>query len=111
MDPELTCCNSSTGKNEGMGELKDGMVFDISLSMARRLLLPRQKEDGGLILLEALAEQISFEVAIGRNGKVWVKGAGVRAIMAIGKALQDTDQEVLNVQEQERLVRKLLREV
>ncbi|KAL8739913.1 MAG: hypothetical protein Q9184_008552, partial [Pyrenodesmia sp. 2 TL-2023] len=78
IDPEIVCYNPSTGKSEGMGELKGGMVFDVSLGMARRLLLNKQKEEGGLVVLDELAGEIAFEIAVGRNGKVWVKAGGVK---------------------------------
>ena len=48
-DTELICCNPSTGKADGMGELKGGMVFDVSLGLARRLLMGKQREEGGVI--------------------------------------------------------------
>ena len=92
-----------------MGELKGGMVFDVSLGMARRLLMARQREDGGVVVLEGLAERVGFEVAVGRNGRVWVRGEGVRETLVVGQALQETDRGGLGVEEQGRLVRRLLR--
>ncbi|KAL9008412.1 MAG: hypothetical protein Q9173_006461 [Seirophora scorigena] len=110
LDPEIVCYNPSTGKSEGMGELKGGMVFDVSLGMARRLLFNKQREEGGLVVLDELAGEWAFEIAVGRNGKVWVKADGVKATLVVGKALQDTDRDALGVDEQKRLVRKLLRQ-
>lgn len=110
-EPEIACCNPSTGKSEGMGELKGGMVFDVSLGMARRLLLAKQREEGRVAVLEEIAEKVGFEVAVGRNGKVWVKSGGVGGTLLVGRALQETDREGLGVEEQGRLVRKLLRGV
>ena len=109
MDPEIVCHNSSTGKSDGMGELKGGMVFDISLGMARRLLMAKQKEDGGLSVLEDIAERLPFEIAVGRNGRVWVNSAGVKETLLVGNALQKTDVHNLNVEEQKKLVKKLLK--
>ena len=111
MDPEIVCYNPSTGKSEGMGELKGGMVFDLSIGMCRRLLMSRQKEDGGIAVLESLAEKVAFEVAVGRNGLVWVKAGSVRETLLVGKALQETDKGVLRVDEQEKLARKLLKQL
>ena len=108
MDPEILCYNPSTGKREGMGELKGGMVFDISLGMARRLLLAKQREEGGIAVLEEIAEKVAFEVAVGRNGKVWVKAGSVKETLLVGKALQETDTQVLRVDEQIKLVKRLL---
>ena len=109
LDPEIVCYNPSTGKSEGMGELKGGMVFDVSLGMARRLLMHRQREEGGVAVLEDIAEKMPFEVAIGRNGRVWVKSEGVKNILLVGKALQETDQRGLGLDEQTKIVKKLLR--
>ncbi|KAL8652191.1 MAG: hypothetical protein Q9210_002826 [Variospora velana] len=110
LDPEIVCYNPSTGKSEGMGELKGGMVFDVSLGMARRLLLNKQRDEGGLIVLDELAGELAFEIAVGRNGKVWVKADGVKATLLVGKTLQDTDRDALKIDEQRKLVKKLLRQ-
>ncbi|KAL8972465.1 MAG: hypothetical protein Q9197_002758 [Variospora fuerteventurae] len=110
LDPEIVCYNPSTGKSEGMGELKGGMVFDVSLGMARRLLLNKQRDEGALIVLDELAGELAFEIAVGRNGKVWVKADGVKATLLVGKALQDTDRDALKIDEQRKLVKKLLRQ-
>ena len=91
-----------------MGEQKGGMLFDISLGMARRLLLNKQKEEGGILVLEEIAEKVAFEIAVGRNGKVWVKSNGVRQTLLVGRALQETDRQGLGLEEQGKLVKKLL---
>ena len=111
VDPEIVCYNPSTGKSEGMGELKGGMLFDISLGMARRLLLTKQKEDGGVAVLEELAEKIAFEIAVGRNGKIWIKSDGIKETLLVGKALQETDTQSLTVNEQAKLAKKMLRQI
>lgn len=112
MDPDIECVQPS-GKAEGLGELKGGMVFDVSLGMARRLLLPRGKEKEGekggggkVVVLEEFGEKhgVRFEVAVGRNGRVWVDSESVRSTIAIGRALRETDERGLTVAEQEKLV-------
>lgn len=100
MDPELVCVNPSTGKSEGMGELKGGMVFSLSLGMSRRLLAKKQVNEGGLLVLEEIAKKLAFEVAIGRNGLVWVKAEGVRETLHVGRALQETDKAIFGAEEQ-----------
>ena len=84
-------------------------MFDISLGMARRLLATKQREEGGVVVLEEVAAKVAFEVAVGRNGKVWVKSGGVRETLVVGRALQETDEGGLGVEEQVKLVRRLLR--
>lgn len=93
-----------------MGELKGGMVFDVSLGMARRLLLAKQREEGRVAVLEEIAEKVAFEVAVGRNGKVWVKSETIKGTLLVGKALQETDTQGLGLDEQVKLVRKLLKQ-
>lgn len=89
-----------------------GMVFNVSLGMARRLMLPKPKEQGGLVLLEELGNQgVSFEIAVGRNGKVWVDSAKVGTTLKIGKAIQETDEKALRVEDQKKLARKLARDI
>lgn len=92
-----------------MGELKGGMVFDVSLGMARRLLAGRQREESGLVVLEEVAGKVAFEVAVGRNGRVWVKAGGVKETLVVGRALREADEGGLGVEEQVRLVRRLLK--
>ncbi|EOD44025.1 putative exosome complex exonuclease rrp40 protein [Neofusicoccum parvum UCRNP2] len=117
MEPELECVSATTGKSDGLGPLKGGMVFEISLSMARRLLMPAGKKDAGeggpgkMVVLEELAERVRFEVAVGRNGRVWVNSeeGGVKVVLAVGKALVETDENGLGVEGQRELVAKLLK--
>lgn len=110
-EPELACYNPSTGKTEGLGELKGGTVFQISLAMAARLLVRKQREDGGVAVLEALAQKWPFEVAIGRNGYVWVDAQDVKKTIVVGRAIVETDKQGLPVDAQERLVKRLCREL
>lgn len=86
-------------------------MFEISLEMARRLLLGKPKEEGGLVVLESIGKLWPFEVAVGRNGRVWVEAGSVARTLAVGKALRETDERSLGVEGQEKLVKKLGREV
>ena len=112
MDPELECFHATTGKAEGLGELRNGTVFDVSLGMARRLLLNKVKEEGRVGLLEELGEKgLRFEVAVGRNGRVWIDSENIKTTSMIGRALQDIDEKGLTLEEQSKLARKLIKEV
>jgi exosome complex component RRP40 len=112
MDPEIECVSSSTGKSEGLGPLMGGMVFGISLGMARRLMMPKPTEQGGLVVLEELGSQgVAFEIAVGRNGKVWVDSKAIKATLAVGRAIQETDRKGLGVEEQRKLVRRLVKDL
>ncbi|KAK3395483.1 hypothetical protein B0T20DRAFT_443128 [Sordaria brevicollis] len=112
MDPELECVSPSTGKADGLGPLKDGMVFDVSLGFARRLLMAKSREEGKVEVLEALGEDgLGFEIAVGRNGKVWVNSESTKTVVLVGRALRETDEKNLGVEAQRKLVKKLVREM
>ncbi|KAI9885058.1 MAG: Hsp70 protein that interacts with Zuo1p [Watsoniomyces obsoletus] len=108
MDPELECVNATTGRADGLGELKGGTVFDLSLGMARRLMMPDPVKQGGIVVLEEFAEKIAYEIAVGRNGKIWVDARDVKKTLAIGKAILETDREKLSIDEQKNTVRRWL---
>lgn len=112
MDPELECVSASTGKADGLGPLTGGMLFHISLGMARRLLMPRSAEEGKVVVLDELgALGAAFETAVGRNGRLWVNSENVKTAIAVGRAVQETDQGNLNVEQQKKLVRKLIKDL
>jgi exosome complex component RRP40 len=121
MDPELECVSSATGKSDGLGPLTatagtgTGTVFDVSLGFARRLLMARSREEGRVAVLEMLGGEegggLAFETAVGRNGKVWVGSESVKTVIIVGRALQETDRGGLGIEEQRRLVKRLIREM
>ncbi|KAI1445673.1 hypothetical protein F5Y02DRAFT_386025, partial [Annulohypoxylon stygium] len=112
MDPELECVSPSTGKADGLGPLNGGMLFDISLGMARRLLMRKSVEEGKVIVLEELgAAGLAFETAVGRNGKIWVNSEKVKTVLAVGRAVKETDEKNLTMEQQKKLVRKLVKEM
>lgn len=126
---ELACVNFATGKAEpgGLGPLVGGMVYDVSTGMAARLMKAssssskKDPEDGvaGLVVLEELGRRLEsiggFEIAVGRNGKVWVDcsnggDAAVKATVAIGRCLKGTDEYNLSTTDQKKLVTRILQE-
>lgn len=117
MDPELECVSATTGKAEGLGPLVGGMLFEISLAMARRLLMRRAAEEGGVVVLDELggpsasAGGLAFETAVGRNGKLWVNSESTKTILAVGRAVVETDERNLSVEQQKKLVRKLVKDM
>lgn len=114
-DVEIECVNSNTGKGEGMGPLTGGMVFDVSPQFARRLMMGVDKKDGrslgGVVVLEEVGEKVRFEVAVGRNGRVWVDSGSIKETLAIGRLLRAADEEGLGVEEQKKTVKKVLKEL
>jgi exosome complex component RRP40 len=124
---ELTCVNPATGKADGgLGPLVGGMVFDVSTGMAARLIRASsssaENTDAieGLVVLSELGKKLEslggFELAVGRNGKVWVDcssaaESAVKVTIAIGRCLQETDQQNLHTHDQKKLVTKILRDM
>jgi exosome complex component RRP40 len=111
MDPEIECVHPSTGKSEGLGELKGGMIFDISLGMARRLMMVKTKEEGRVTVLEEAAEKhgARFEIAVGRNGRIWIRAESIKVTVALGRALKEADEKQLTVEEQVKLVKAMMK--
>jgi exosome complex component RRP40 len=102
---ELTCVDPSTGKSEGLGLLKGGMLFNVSLGMARRMLAAK----GGITLLETMGAKVGFEVTVGRNGLVHVDAGNVKTTLAIGKAIQEVDAAALGEEGQGKLAAATLK--
>ncbi|TRX90999.1 hypothetical protein FHL15_008204 [Xylaria flabelliformis] len=112
MDPELECVSPTTGKADGLGPLVGGMLYDISLGMARRLLMRKSVEEGKVAVLEELGSAgLAFETAVGRNGKLWVNSDSVKTVLIVGRAVKETDENKLSVEQQKKLVRKLVKEM
>ena len=110
MDIELTCVNPSTGKADGLGPLADGMVFDVSLKLADRLLKKQLAS-----VMEELGNKIpgGFEIVVGKNGKVWVDcvDAGAQGIIAVGRTLHKIDQGELLEKEQKKFLTRTIKEM
>ncbi|KAF2155790.1 hypothetical protein K461DRAFT_290784 [Myriangium duriaei CBS 260.36] len=105
---EIECVDPATGKSGELGVLKGGTVVDVSPEFARRLVLGAEK--GGVVVLEELGSKMGFEVAVGRNGRVWIDGGGVKETLKVVRALRETDQGGLEVGAQKKLVERILRE-
>lgn len=112
MDAELECVSSSTGKADGLGPLTGGMLYNISLGMSRRLMMPKSAQDGKVVVLDELAGTgLQFETATGRNGRFWVDSDSAKAVLAVGRAITETDEKQLSVEDQKKLVKKLIKEL
>uniref|UniRef100_A0A7S3IJ79 S1 motif domain-containing protein n=1 Tax=Strombidium inclinatum TaxID=197538 RepID=A0A7S3IJ79_9SPIT len=88
--PQLSCINPLEKKAWNSGEafftdLKGGFVKDLSVAYCRQNLLS-QKGDP---LLEQLGSFLTFEMCVGFNGKVWVKGQSVVDTVFVLQALEE----------------------
>ncbi|CAK3773066.1 related to involved in ribosomal RNA processing, component of the exosome complex responsible for 3` end [Lecanosticta acicola] len=112
-DVEIECVNSQTGKAEGMGPLNGGMLFEVSPLFARRLMMGTTKDGkskGGVVVLDEVGDKMRFEVAVGRNGRVWIDSGSVKETVWIGRLLREADEKGLGVEEQRKLVKKALKD-
>ncbi|KAJ7554985.1 hypothetical protein O6H91_05G018300 [Diphasiastrum complanatum] len=103
INPEL-CCTDASGKSSGYGPLKGGYIFDCSTGLARALL-----SRPTCPVLEALGKSLSFEIAVGLNGKVWVNGSTPETIILVSNAI--TNAEFLTPAQQHIMVQKLLQNI
>ena len=82
MEPELVCVDSY-GKKAGLGVLSGGgFMFSVPLHLVRKLLAPDSD------LLKALGGSTPFEIAVGMNGRVWVRARSVKETMLLAKAME-----------------------
>ncbi|KAJ8100421.1 hypothetical protein POJ06DRAFT_104201 [Lipomyces tetrasporus] len=90
-EPELECFDENTGKEGGFGELKGGMLADVSNGLARRLLAPSGAY-GGPSVVDVLGKLVPFEIAVGRNGRIWIDSESCKMTAAIITAIQETEE-------------------
>ncbi|KAH3898669.1 probable Exosome complex component RRP40 [Saccharomycodes ludwigii] len=88
LEAEIECMNSTTGVNDGFGLLDENnsMIIDVSLGFARELLF-----NNSYPLLPLLSKFTEFEVAIGVNGKIWIKTPSVLQTLASYKSILDCE--------------------
>ncbi|XP_064626629.1 exosome complex component RRP40-like [Lineus longissimus] len=77
MERELVCIGSN-GKSGGLGVIKGGgLLFHSSLYLCRKILSP------DCVLLKTLGRSMPYEIAIGMNGRIWIKGRSAGEAIAI----------------------------
>ncbi|KAH9573233.1 hypothetical protein CY35_02G195800 [Sphagnum magellanicum] len=100
IDPEL-CCTDASGKAAGFGPLNGGYIFECSTGLARVLL-----SKPTCPVLEALGKSLSFEIAVGMNGRIWVNAATTTTTILVSNAILNS--EFLTAAQQHIMVQKLL---
>ncbi|KAF8378289.1 hypothetical protein HHK36_029628 [Tetracentron sinense] len=115
VNPELTCTDAS-GKAAEFGPLKEGYMFESSTGLSRMLL-----SSPTCPVLEALGKKLSFEIAVGLNGRVWVwadlssvgrfsvNAASPSTVILVGNAIMSS--ESLSGVQQRIMVEKLLQRI
>ncbi|KAH9720185.1 Ribosomal RNA-processing protein 40 [Citrus sinensis] len=103
MNPELSCTDAS-GKAAEFGLLKDGYMFETSSGLSRMLL-----SSPTCPVLEELGKQLSFEIAVGLNGRVWVNAESPSTVVLVSNAIMNS--ESLSAVQQKIMVDKLLQRI
>ncbi|KAK3035310.1 hypothetical protein RJ639_034018 [Escallonia herrerae] len=103
INPELSCTDAS-GKAAEFGLLKDGYMFESSTGLSRMLL-----SSPACPVLEALGKKLSFETAVGLNGRVWVNAASPSTVVLVSNAIMNS--ESLSAVQQKIMVDRLLQRV
>ncbi|XP_017105074.1 exosome complex component RRP40 [Drosophila bipectinata] len=85
IEPELVCVNSN-GKRGKLGVLPDGFFFKCSLNLGRVLLRENCP------VLAAITRQLPYEIAVGVNGRIWVKAHSLRETIGLAKAILALEQ-------------------
>lgn len=90
IDVEIECIDPTTGKEGGFGLLDEsGYVFLINLNFANELLFNAESP-----VLQKLADKCKFEIAVGLNGKIWLKcGDG----LVVGNQQESEDNDQMDV--------------
>ncbi|KAF3777951.1 putative exosome complex component [Nymphaea thermarum] len=100
INPELSCTDES-GKAAEFGALKDGYMLETSTGLARLLL-----SKPTCPILEALGKKLSFEIAVGLNGRVWVNASSPSTVVLVTNAIMNSEQ--LSGTQQKIMAEKLL---
>lgn len=86
VEAELSCIDPTTGKEGGFGVLEGGYSFNVSSAYARFLLY-----EPNAPVLRKMVEKIQFEIAIGVNGKVWIKSDSAKATMLCAYIISESE--------------------
>lgn len=86
VDVELSCIDPTTGKDGGFGVLNNGYTFNISCAYARFLLFTPNAP-----ILKKMVEKLQFEIAIGVNGKIWIKSDNSKSTMLCAYIITESE--------------------
>ncbi|XP_067677980.1 exosome complex component RRP40-like [Haliotis asinina] len=81
MEPEVVCIDSH-GRSSGMGVIRnEGFMFTCSLNLVRKVLSPQ------CALSKTLGKHLPYEMTVGMNGRIWVRGRSTNQTIAIANAI------------------------
>ncbi|OBA28640.1 hypothetical protein HANVADRAFT_29645 [Hanseniaspora valbyensis NRRL Y-1626] len=99
---ELECMDSETGNKEGFGLLeaekgKHTAILNCSLAYCRELLF---NDKGFPLLSDMVKKNLSFEVAIGINGSIWISTGSLLETLCVYKILSKCEKAERNLHAQ-----------
>ncbi|KMZ69576.1 Exosome complex exonuclease RRP40 [Zostera marina] len=103
MNPEVACTDAN-GKSAEFGSLKDGYMFETSTGLSQMLL-----SSPTCPVLDALGKKLSFELAVGLNGRVWVDASSPEAVVLVSNSIMNS--EFLSDTQQKIMVKTLLKKI
>lgn len=103
MDPELACTDEG-GRAAGFGPLVGGYMFECNTGLARLLL----STPTWPVLAALEREGLSFELAVGLNGRVWVNSAAPQTTILVANAILDS--QYCLPDDQPSMVKRLLKQ-
>lgn len=82
MEPELVCIDGS-GKSAGLGVIgrDGGMLLQVPINLVQKVLSPE------CVLFKTLGKNLKYEVAVGMNGRIWIKCHTVMETIAVANAI------------------------
>lgn len=82
MEPELVCIDGS-GKSAGLGVIgrDGGMLLQVPINLVQKVLSPEY------VLFKTLGKNLKYEVAVGMNGRIWIKCHTVMETIAVANAI------------------------
>lgn len=99
-DPEIACTDAMS-LSGGYGQLSGGVLEKCSTALARKLLgIPTAP------VLAALGAHVQYEIAIGMNGRLWIRAPNVTTTVLVINAVLKS--EFLSEEQCQILVRKLV---
>lgn len=90
-ESELICMDS-IGKKQRLGVLCDGFVFNCGVSLTRKL----RNNEYPLIQLIQKHIQVPFEIAVGMNGRIWVRTSKENDTVAVANAIFEAQNKNFN---------------
>eukprot|EP00899_Mesostigma_viride_P022152 jgi/Mesvir1/3120/Mv05560-RA.1 len=100
LETTLTCMDDN-GKASGFGPLEGGYSFNCTTALARMLL-----SKPTCPLLDELGKHVPFELAVGINGRIWVKADNVMSTVKASHLIANA--EFLSGMQQRIMVKKVM---